>query len=118
MYGAGKAFAEKLLMQFNHQLSVTEAKEKANLMYSKTKGIKYERLFFLLYFCLEDESLFFRDRKTELWQGGSESEMFNSLEAIACSETPQTPVLKCRISRALEPRNVNDAVKDFIKTIL
>jgi len=45
MYGAGKAFAEKLLMQFNHQLSVTEAKEKANLMYSKTKGIKYERFF-------------------------------------------------------------------------
>ncbi len=42
MYGAGKAFAEKLLMQFNHQLSVVEAKEKANLMYSKTKGIRYE----------------------------------------------------------------------------
>ena len=60
---------------------------------------------------------FFRDRKTELWQGGSESEMFNSLEAIACSETPQTPVLNCRISRALEPRNVSDAVrikKNFI----
>jgi DNA polymerase gamma 1 len=50
MYGAGKTFAEKLLMQFNHQLSVVEAKEKANLMYSKTKGIKYEInfLFFLV----------------------------------------------------------------------
>jgi DNA polymerase gamma 1 len=43
MYGAGKAFAEKLLMQFNHQLSVVEAKEKANIMYSNTKGTKYER---------------------------------------------------------------------------
>jgi len=51
MYGAGKAFAEKLLMQFNHQLSVVEAKEKANLMYSKTKGIKYER--FLFFFLLK-----------------------------------------------------------------
>ncbi|CAF3389354.1 unnamed protein product [Rotaria sp. Silwood1] len=89
MYGAGKAFAEKLLMQFNHHLSVDEAKEKANLMYSKTKGIK--------------------DRKTGLWQGGSESEMFNSLEVIARSESPKTPVLNCHISRALEPRNVTDA---------
>jgi len=58
---------------------------------------------------------FFRDRKNNIWQGGSESEMFNSLEAIACSETPQTPVLKCRISRALEPRNVSDGVRRIIK---
>jgi hypothetical protein len=43
MYGAGKAFAEKLLMQFNHQLSVVEAKDKANLMYSETKGNRYAR---------------------------------------------------------------------------
>jgi len=56
MYGAGKAFAEKLLMQFNHQLSVVEAKEKANLMYSKTKGIRYKRFFFS---CLDNEVLFF-----------------------------------------------------------
>ena len=45
MYGAGKAFAEKLLMQFNHQLSVVEAKDKANLMYSKTKGNRYKQEF-------------------------------------------------------------------------
>jgi hypothetical protein len=56
--------------------------------------------------------LLFRDRKSNSWQGGSESEMFNSLEAIACSTTPRTPVLKCRISRALEPRNVDDAVRE------
>jgi hypothetical protein len=53
-----------------------------------------------------------RDRKAELWQGGSESEMFNSLEKIACSETPSTPVLNCRISRALEPQNDNDSVRE------
>ncbi len=38
--------------------------------------------------------------------------MFNSLEKIACNEDPKTPVLNCRISRALEPRNVNDAVSE------
>ena len=51
-----------------------------------------------------------RDRTNGRWQGGSESDMFNSLEAVARSDAPQTPVLDCRISRALEPRNVDDAV--------
>jgi DNA polymerase gamma 1 len=37
--------------------------------------------------------------------------MFNSLEVIARNEAPQTPVLKCRISRALEPHNVSDGVR-------
>lgn len=46
-----------------------------------------------------------------LWVGGTESHMFNKLEEIAQSETPQTPVLNCRISRALEPRNVG---KEFM----
>jgi hypothetical protein len=62
---------------------------------------------------------FSRDRKTNLWQGGSESQMFNSLEVIARSKTPQTPVLESRISRALEPHNVDDAVRrkiSFIET--
>ncbi len=82
-------------------------------MYSKTKGLRYKRFFFS---CLDNEVfVFFRDRKNNILQGGSESEMFNSLEAIACSETPQTPVLKCRISRALEPRNVSDGVRGIIK---
>ena len=35
--------------------------------------------------------------------GGSESKMFNKLEAIAKSDTPTTPVLQARISRPLEP---------------
>jgi len=41
-----------------------------------------------------------------MWAGGTESHMFNKLEEIAQSESPETPVLGCRISRALEPRNV------------
>ena len=65
------------------------------------------------------ESIFFyidfwlvSDRVNDKWQGGSESEMFNSLEIIAHNFAPQTPALKCRISRALEPRNVDSAVYD------
>lgn len=46
-----------------------------------------------------------------MWAGGTESHMFNKLEEIAQSEYPQTPVLHCRISRALEPRNVG---KEFM----
>ncbi|XP_071610428.1 DNA polymerase subunit gamma-1 [Heliangelus exortis] len=38
-----------------------------------------------------------------VWAGGTESEMFNKLESIALSPSPQTPVLGCHISRALEP---------------
>ena len=40
------------------------------------------------------------------WIGGIESEMFNKLEEIAMSSEPQTPVLKCKISTALEPSKV------------
>ena len=41
----------------------------------------------------------------------SESEMFNKLEKIAQSEEPRTPVLECRISRALEPWIVGNEVR-------
>lgn len=46
-----------------------------------------------------------------LWAGGTESDMFNKLESIAHSAQPATPVLGCRISRALEPRAVKDEVR-------
>lgn len=38
IYGAGQPFAERLLMQFNHRLSQTEASSKAKHMYALTKG--------------------------------------------------------------------------------
>jgi hypothetical protein len=44
------------------------------------------------------------------WLGGTESEMFNKLESIATSDKPRTPVLGCRISRALEPSAVRGEV--------
>lgn len=40
IYGAGQPFAERLLMQFNHRLSQTEAAHKAKQMYTLTKGIR------------------------------------------------------------------------------
>ncbi|KRZ68086.1 DNA polymerase subunit gamma-1, partial [Trichinella papuae] len=49
--------------------------------------------------------------KVRLWAGGSESDLFNALEKIARSPQPRTPILGCRISRALEPEVVNE---DFL----
>jgi len=42
----------------------------------------------------------------KIWQGGTESFMFNELEKIATSKEPRTPVLGCLISKALLPENV------------
>ena len=55
------------------------------------------------------------------WVGGTESFMFNALEKVANSKEPTTPVLGCRISKALEPKYVLDDVSwktDFITTTL
>ena len=53
-----------------------------------------------------------------LWAGGTESHMFNKLESIAHSAQPATPVLGCRISRALEPKAVSNEVRTLIHTKL
>lgn len=50
--------------------------------------------------------------RQRVWAGGTESEMFNKLESIAMSEAPQTPVLGCRISKALEPAVVKGEVRE------
>ena len=42
-------------------------------------------------------------RKNSVWTGGSESEMFASLENIIKNENPKTPVLESRITSSLEP---------------
>lgn len=41
-----------------------------------------------------------------IWSGGSESETFNKLEEIAMTGQAKTPVLGCRITRALDSRVV------------
>jgi len=47
---------------------------------------------------------------TTFWEGGSESYMFNRLEAIATSPDPRTPALGCAISDALHPDHVKKEV--------
>ncbi|XP_058592589.1 DNA polymerase subunit gamma-1 isoform X1 [Neofelis nebulosa] len=135
IYGAGQPFAERLLMQFNHRLTRQEAAEKAQQMYAVTKGLRRYRLSdegeWLVreldlpvdrtedgWVSLQDLRKIQREasrkshwKKWEVvaeraWMGGTESEMFNKLESIATSDTPCTPVLGCRISRALEPSAV------------
>ncbi len=85
IYGAGRRYAEKLLLQFNPNYTKEEAKLKSKLMYDTTKGKSV-------------------DNK---WVGGSESEMFNKLEEIAKSKYPKTPVLNASITKSLEPDNVD-----------
>lgn len=135
IYGAGAPFAERLLMQFNHRLTQEQAGEKARQMYAVTKGIRRyilsnegEWLAEQMGIPLEkaeDGSVSLQDvRKIQreaakrsrrgqwnvvshrVWEGGTESEMFNKLESIALSPSPKTPVLGCCITRALEPAAV------------
>ncbi|KAM8972300.1 DNA polymerase subunit gamma-1 [Pelodytes ibericus] len=134
IYGAGQAFAERLLMQFNHRLTQEQAAEKAKQMYAVTKGLRRyilsddgEWLVQELGIQIErgkDNSVSLQDLRRiqkeasmrsrrkwnlvsgKIWTGGTESEMFNKLESIAMSPSPRTPVLGCHISRALEPAAV------------
>ncbi|XP_036245487.1 DNA polymerase subunit gamma-1 [Molothrus ater] len=136
IYGAGQPFAERLLMQFNHRLTPQQARDKAQQMYAVTKGIRRfhlseegEWLLTKLELAVdraEDGSVSAQDVQRlqreamkgsrwekkwnvveqRVWAGGTESEMFNKLESIALSPSPQTPVLGCHISRALEPAMV------------
>ncbi|XP_003475296.2 DNA polymerase subunit gamma-1 isoform X1 [Cavia porcellus] len=137
IYGAGQPFAERLLMQFNHRLTKQAAAEKAQQMYAVTKGLRWYRLtdegeWLVQQLALpinrtEDGWVSLQDlrkiqreatRKSRrkkwdvaaerAWKGGTESEMFNKLESIAMSDAPRTPVLGCRISRALEPSAVQE----------
>ncbi|CAN9499145.1 unnamed protein product [Ophioblennius macclurei] len=137
IYGAGQPFAERLLMQFNHRLSQTEAGSKARQMYALTKGLRRyhlsedgEWLVSELDIDVqreEDGTVSLQELRRisklasqcsrrkrwdvvgqRVWAGGTESDMFNKLESIAHSAQPATPVLGCRISRALEPSTVKD----------
>ncbi|KAL1459384.1 hypothetical protein WDU94_011370 [Cyamophila willieti] len=129
IYGAGERFAERLLKQFNPEMSQADAKSKARKMYSLTKGkrkyrlkdellpelvkriyTKYEAREVCAAYNISFEEIFDKPQ----WYGGTESAMFNRLEEIATSLEPVTPFLNCRLSRALEPSSQNDS--KFIQT--
>lgn len=89
IYGAGKTFASRFLEQSNEEFDSQQARRKANTIYKQTKGSKVT--------ITDREGKFLRRE----WNGGSESHMFNKLEEIALSPEPETPVLGCKISKAL-----------------
>lgn len=129
IYGAGEKFAERLLKQFNPEMSKADAKAKARKMYTLTKGKKLYRLkdghlvelvkrVYSKYEAKEVCSCYNKSFSEIFdkpqWQGGTESAMFNRLEEIATSLQPVTPFLNCRLSRALEPSSESDS--KFIQT--
>ncbi len=109
IYGAGRAFAEKLLMQFDPTLSESDARFKARSMYAQTKGRRLKQKDNAEKKDQNDEEN--ENDLTKQWAEGTESEMFNKLEEIARSNLPKTPVLEALITKTLEPSNVSLEVK-------
>lgn len=98
IYGSGPDFAARFLRQSNPSLSEEEAKLKAKKIFVETKGVRRK---YTSYDETGEAMAVVRQ-----WVDGSESHMFNKLEGIATADQPETPFLRCRISRALEPAAV------------
>lgn len=92
IYGAGVKYATQLLQKFNPRLTLAEASARASELYHSTKGrrISNRRDAFVSY------------------SGGTESFMFNQMEAIAHSPVSRTPVLSAEISDGLIAEHVDD----------
>lgn len=91
IYGAGVKFATRLLKQCNSNLSDDEAAAIATKLYEQTKG------------CAKQV----KSINKRVYHGGTESVMFNALEAIAHLKEPKTPVLGAAITDALNESNLN-----------
>ena len=89
IYGAGLKHAVQLLLKNNPGIDRAQAEKKVQELYKQTKGSK----------SFVKESPF-----PQIWRGGSESFMFNSMEWIARSKDPRTPVLGCGIPDSLLPK--------------
>lgn len=92
IYGAGVKYAAQLLLRFNPAMSAAEAAERAQALYHRTKGkrIASRRDAFVAY------------------AGGTESFMFNQMEAIAKQPAAHTPVLKAQLSDGLIAAHVDN----------
>ncbi|CAG7661336.1 unnamed protein product [Allacma fusca] len=135
IYGAGVRFAERLLLQFNPKMSPENARTKSRAMYSMTKGqhkyllntagqelaqnvdrfrekagepLTRQELNYLLRNLQHPQNEYMDLVDKIIWDGGTESHMFNRLEEIAQHETPETPILHCQISRSLVPATVQE----------
>lgn len=86
IYGAGIRHATQLMVKANPAMPREEAQKRAKELYAKTKGQN-----------THSKALFGR----KFWYGGTESFVFNKLEAVALSESPRTPALDCGVTAAL-----------------
>lgn len=96
IYGAGVKHAVQLLQQGDPSLTKEQATAKAKALYSATKGEKSQRGKGLGPAAVPS-----------LWHGGSESYLFNTLEAIALSDRPTTPALGCGVTKALSKSHLD-----------
>lgn len=93
IYGAGMRHAVQLLLQANAGMSIGEAQSLAEKLYLNTKGKKnYHTKYF----------------GRSFWYGGTESYLFNKLEAIAHSDSPMTPALGCGVTTALSRKYLTE----------
>uniref|UniRef100_A0A915JQM8 DNA-directed DNA polymerase n=1 Tax=Romanomermis culicivorax TaxID=13658 RepID=A0A915JQM8_ROMCU len=111
-YGAGLNYAARLLQQFKPHESQWKVKSAAINLYKFTKGVRTNKTTQKN----RNNNVFPSELidRNFLWKNGSESDLFNCLESIARSPKPETPVLKCRLSRSLEPDVVGEKVYIFI----
>ncbi|KAJ2785183.1 DNA-directed DNA polymerase gamma mip1 [Coemansia javaensis] len=93
IYGAGVKYATTLLQQFNPDMTAAAAQERAERLYAATKGAS-----------MRSRRAFGRP----FWHGGTESYMFNQLEAFATADDPRTPALGCGITDALRKSAAGD----------
>ncbi|KAG9224472.1 hypothetical protein CCMSSC00406_0007665 [Pleurotus cornucopiae] len=89
IYGAGMRHAILLLLQSNAGMLPEQAQKLAENLYASTKGKNTHR-----------NDIFGR----KFWFGGTESFVFNKLEEIALSDSPETPALGCGVTHALSKK--------------
>ncbi|OMJ15036.1 DNA polymerase gamma [Smittium culicis] len=134
IYGAGVKHATQLLCQYNSNITQPDALKLAKNLYLKTKGVKMNSMGFESeFFSLKENdpnsekekgslnqapelqekninNVDTKPKKRQFWAGGSESYMFNSLEDVALSDDPRTPVLKCGIVDGLQAKSAGESV--------
>ncbi|RKO96647.1 DNA/RNA polymerase [Caulochytrium protostelioides] len=104
IYGAGYAHSQRLLQQCNPSLRPQDAAVLVRQLFQSTKGSKIDavKLQRLRARGLLPEGC----PATGFYYGGTESFLFNKLEAVAYDAVPATPVLHCSIPQTLLPENV------------
>ncbi|VDL94241.1 unnamed protein product [Schistocephalus solidus] len=106
LYGSGMEFTKHLLSKFQTNLRPEEADAKAEKLMRATKG---QRVSLLM-----DDPVSGESTLRYAWKGGTESAVFNALEAIARSPQPCTPVLRAQITRALVPAVVKNDISNLL----